>query len=104
MSRIFSYINVGDYIQDKAGFNILIVLFGLTGARATFGGARSMANLNTDLGLSSMYWTWRQVRVGHVRRRYQRAARRDVRHEEPRPSGKDQSGGPCAAGRGAPSN
>lgn len=57
----FSFINVGNYIQDKSAFNILLVLSELPGAKASYDGATSIADLNIDLGLSGlapMGWTW----------------------------------------------
>lgn len=57
----FSFINVGNYIQDKPAFNIMLVLSELPGAKASYDGAPSIADLNIDLGLSGlapMGWTW----------------------------------------------
>lgn len=57
----FSFINVGNYIQDKAAFNIMLVLSELPGAKASYDGAPSIADLSIDLGLSGlapMGWTW----------------------------------------------
>lgn len=57
----FSFINVGNYIQDKKSFNIMLVLSELPGAKASYDGAPSIADLDIDLGLSGlapMGWTW----------------------------------------------
>ncbi len=57
----FSFINVGAYLQDKEGFDILLVLSELAGAKASYDGAPSIADLDIDLGLSGlapMGWTW----------------------------------------------
>ncbi|MBG6154270.1 tripartite-type tricarboxylate transporter receptor subunit TctC [Labrenzia sp. EL_159] len=57
----FSFINVGNYIQDKPAFNIMLVLSELPGAKASYDGAPSIADLDIDLGLSGlapMGWTW----------------------------------------------
>lgn len=57
----FAFVNVGNYIQDKAAFNIMLVLSELPGAKASYDGAPSIADLNIDLGLSGlapMGWTW----------------------------------------------
>ena len=57
----FSFINVGNYIQDKSAFNILLVLSELPGAKASFDGAQNITDLSIDLGLSGlapMGWTW----------------------------------------------
>jgi len=57
----FSFINVGNYIQDKSAFNIMLVLSELPGAKASYDGAPSIADLDIDLGLSGlapMGWTW----------------------------------------------
>lgn len=57
----FSFINVGAYLQDKEGFDILLVLSELPGAKQSYDGAPSIADLDIDLGLSGlapMGWTW----------------------------------------------
>lgn len=57
----FAFINVGNYIQDKPAFNIMLVLSELAGAKASYDGALSIADLDIDLGLSGlapMGWTW----------------------------------------------
>ncbi len=57
----FSFVNVGAYLQDKEGFDILLVLSELAGAKASYDGAPSIADLDIDLGLSGlapMGWTW----------------------------------------------
>nr|WP_306267800.1 tripartite tricarboxylate transporter substrate-binding protein [Pararhizobium sp. IMCC3301] len=57
----FVFVNVGAYLQDKEGFDILLVLSELPGAKASYGGAPSIDDLNIDLGLSGlapMGWTW----------------------------------------------
>lgn len=57
----FSFINVGAYLQDKEGFEILLVLSELPGAKASYDGAPSITDMGIDLGLSGlapMGWTW----------------------------------------------
>ncbi len=57
----FSFINVGAYLADKEGFDIQLVLSELPGAKASYDGATSIADLDIDLGLSGlapMGWTW----------------------------------------------
>ncbi|MEP3279218.1 MAG: tripartite tricarboxylate transporter substrate-binding protein [Stappiaceae bacterium] len=57
----FSFINVGNFIQDKENINIMLVLSELPGAKASYDGAPSIADLDIDLGLSGlapMGWTW----------------------------------------------
>ena len=57
----FAFINVGAYMQDKEGFDILLVLSELPGAKASYDGATSITDLSIDLGLSGlapMGWTW----------------------------------------------
>ncbi|MDA8747703.1 tripartite tricarboxylate transporter substrate-binding protein [Litoreibacter sp.] len=57
----FAFVNVGNYIQDKPAFNILLVLSELEGAKASYDGAPSITDLSIDLGLSGlapMGWTW----------------------------------------------
>lgn len=57
----FSFVNVGAYLQDKEGFDILLVLSELAGAKASYDGAPSITDLDIDLGLSGlapMGWTW----------------------------------------------
>jgi tripartite-type tricarboxylate transporter receptor subunit TctC len=57
----FAFINVGAYLQDKKGFDILLVLSELPGAKASYDGAPSISDLDIDLGLSGlapMGWTW----------------------------------------------
>lgn len=57
----FAFVNVGAYLQDKEGFDILLVLSELPGAKASYDGAPSITDLDIDLGLSGlapMGWTW----------------------------------------------
>lgn len=57
----FSFVNVGNYIQDKEAFNIMLVLSELEGAKASYDGAPSITDLDIDLGISGlgpMGWTW----------------------------------------------
>jgi len=57
----FAFVNVGAYMQDKEGFDILLVLSEFPGAKASYGGAASITDLSIDLGLSGlapMDWTW----------------------------------------------
>ncbi len=57
----FSFVNIGGYLQDKEGYEILLVLSELPGAKASYDGAPSIADLDIDLGLSGlapMGWTW----------------------------------------------
>lgn len=57
----FSFINVGNYIQDKEAFNIMLVLSELEGSKASYDGAPSIADLGINVGLSGlapMGWTW----------------------------------------------
>ena len=57
----FAFVNVGAYMQDKEGFDILLVLSELPGAKASYDGATSIVDLSIDLGLSGlapMGWTW----------------------------------------------
>ena len=57
----FAFVNVGNYIQDKEAFNILLVLSELEGAKASYDGAPSIVDLGIDTGLSGlapMGWTW----------------------------------------------
>lgn len=57
----FAFVNVGAYLQDKKGFKILLVLSELPGAKASYDGAPSIADLKIDLGLSGlapMGWDW----------------------------------------------
>jgi tripartite-type tricarboxylate transporter receptor subunit TctC len=57
----FAFVNVGNYIQDKPAFNIMLVLSELPGAKASYDGAPSIVDLSIDLGLSGlapMGWTW----------------------------------------------
>jgi len=57
----FAFVNVGNYIQDKSAFNILLVLSELDGAKASYDGAPNIIDLSVDLGLSGlapMGWTW----------------------------------------------
>ncbi len=61
----FAYLNVGNYLTDKKSLKVLLVLSELPGAKATFDGAPSFADLDIDLGLSNlgpMGWTWWLVR------------------------------------------
>lgn len=57
----FAFINVGNYIQDKPAFNIMLVLSELEGSKASYDGAPSIVDLGIDVGLSGlapMGWTW----------------------------------------------
>ena len=57
----FAFVNVGNYIQDKSAFNIMLVLSELPGAKASYDGAPNITDLSVDLGLSGlapMGWTW----------------------------------------------
>ena len=48
-------------MQDKEGFDIQLVLSELPGAKASYDGATSIADLGIELGLSGlapMGWTW----------------------------------------------
>ncbi|MCY4191330.1 MAG: tripartite tricarboxylate transporter substrate-binding protein [Rhodospirillaceae bacterium] len=57
----FAFINVGNYIQDKPAFNIMLVLSELQGSKDSYDGAPSFVDLGIDLGLSGlapMGWTW----------------------------------------------
>lgn len=57
----FSFINVGAYLQDKEGFEILLVLSELDGAKKSYDGAPNIVDLGIDTGLSGlapMGWTW----------------------------------------------
>ena len=57
----FAFINIGAYLPDKEGFDILLVLSELPGAKASYDGAPSITDLGIDLGLSGlapMGWTW----------------------------------------------
>ena len=57
----FAFVNVGAYLQDKEGFDIQLVLSELPGAKASYDGATSIADLGIELGLSGlapMGWTW----------------------------------------------
>ncbi len=57
----FSFINVGAYLQDKEGFDILLVLSELDGAKKSYDGAPNITDLGIDTGLSGlapMGWTW----------------------------------------------
>lgn len=57
----FAFINIGAYLPDKDGFDILLVLSELPGAKASYDGATSITDLGIDLGLSGlapMGWTW----------------------------------------------
>lgn len=57
----FSFINVGAYLQDKEGFEILLVLSELEGAKKSYDGAPNIVDLGIDTGLSGlapMGWTW----------------------------------------------
>ena len=61
----FALVNVGAYLQDKDGFDILLVLSELPGAKVSYDDAISIADLDVDLGLtglSPMGWTWWLVR------------------------------------------
>ena len=88
----FSFVNVGAYLQDKEGFDIVLVLSELPGAKASYDGAVSIADLDIDLGLSGlapMGWTWWLVHkdtpddVTNVLREAMKAAmaREDVRSQ-----------------------
>lgn len=57
----FAMINVGAFKADKEGFDILLVLSELQGAKDSYDGATNIADLDIDLGLSGlapMGWTW----------------------------------------------
>lgn len=57
----FCLINVGAFLPDKEGFDILLVMSELPGAKASFDGATSINELDVDMGLSGlapMGWTW----------------------------------------------
>ena len=57
----FSFVNVGNYKSDPEAFNILLVMSELPGAKASYDGAPSTADLDIDLGISGlgpMGWTW----------------------------------------------
>ncbi len=57
----FAFVNIGGYLQDKKGFKIFLVLSELPGAKASYDGAPSIADLNIDVGLSGlapMGWNW----------------------------------------------
>ncbi|MBL4644971.1 MAG: tripartite tricarboxylate transporter substrate binding protein [Rhizobiales bacterium] len=57
----FSFVNVGAYLQDPEGFEIFLVLSELEGAKKSYGGAPSIADLGIETGLSGlapMGWTW----------------------------------------------
>ncbi|WP_159590411.1 Bug family tripartite tricarboxylate transporter substrate binding protein [Chelativorans xinjiangense] len=88
----FAFINVGAYLQDKDGYDILLVLSELPGAKASYDGAPSIADLDIDLGLSGlapMGWNWWVVhpdtpedRVAVLREAMSKAmAREDVREK-----------------------
>ena len=88
----FSFINVGAYLQDKEAFKIVLVLSELPGAKASYDGAPSIADLGIDVGLSGlapMGWTWWLVHkdtpdeIADVLRAAMKAAmqREDVREQ-----------------------
>lgn len=57
----FAFVNVGAYLQDKNGFEILLVLSELDGAKKSYDGAPNIVDLGIDVGLSGlapMGWTW----------------------------------------------
>lgn len=57
----FAFVNIGAYLPDKEGFDILLVLSELPGSKASFGGATSITDLDIDLGLQGlapMGWNW----------------------------------------------
>lgn len=57
----FAFHGPADYRQNKEQANILLVLSELTGAKATYDGAPTIAELDIDVGLSGlapMGWTW----------------------------------------------
>ena len=61
----FAFLNVGNYLKDPDSLRVLVVLSELPGAKASFNGAPSFADLDIDLGLSNlgpMGWTWWLVR------------------------------------------
>ncbi len=57
----FAFVNIGGYLPDKEGFDILLVLSELPGSKASFDGAPSITDLDIDLGLQGlapMGWNW----------------------------------------------
>ncbi len=57
----FAFINIGAYLQDKEGYEVVLVLSELEGAKRSYDGAPSVADLGIDTGLSGlapMGWTW----------------------------------------------
>lgn len=57
----FAFINVSVMSTDPDGFNIVLVLSELEGAKKAFGGAPTIAELGIDVGLSGlapMGWSW----------------------------------------------
>ncbi|WP_445679160.1 Bug family tripartite tricarboxylate transporter substrate binding protein [Radicibacter daui] len=57
----FSFVNVGSYKQDPEALKIGLVLSDRPAAKAEFGGAPSITDINADLGLSGlapMGWDW----------------------------------------------
>jgi tripartite-type tricarboxylate transporter receptor subunit TctC len=57
----FGFVDLGDYMQDKESYNILLVLSELAASKEAYGGAETIADLGIDLqlsGLGPMGWTW----------------------------------------------
>lgn len=57
----FVFVNIGTYLADKDGYNVVLVLSELEGAKAQYDGAVSIADLDVDLGLTGlapMGWDW----------------------------------------------
>ena len=57
----FVFIDIGTYLADKDGYNIVLVLSELDGAKEQYDGAVSIAELGIDLGLKGlapMGWDW----------------------------------------------
>ena len=57
----FAFHGPADYLQNKEQADVLLVLSELPGAKATYDGAPTIAELDIDLGLSGlapMGWTW----------------------------------------------
>jgi putative tricarboxylic transport membrane protein len=57
----FGFVGVVDYVQDKKGYDILLVLSELPASKAAYGGAPTIKDLGIDLGISGlgpMGWTW----------------------------------------------
>lgn len=57
----FVFINIGTYLADKDGYNVVLVLSELPGAKEQYDGKLSIADLDIDLGLTGlapMGWDW----------------------------------------------